>query len=350
MAGGIGSRFWPLSKENKPKQFIDILGTGKSFIRQTYERFLGIVPPENFIVMTSVHYRMLVAAELPELAPEQIVCEPARRNTAPCIAYASYKIYAKDPDAVMIIAPSDHMVTNEREFESIIRTTADYAEKHNALMTIGIKPSRPETGYGYIQTEGNTRPGTILPVKTFTEKPNRELAEAFVQSGEFLWNSGIFAWSCRSILEAFEKYQPDINGIFAEGTELYNTPRETAFIENAYPMCSNISIDYGIMEKSHNVFVCGADFGWSDIGTWGSLYENSAKDKQHNSVKGSLTCCFNTQNSIIRIDNDKIAIIEGLDGYIVVCNDNALLICSRENEQEICSYLEEAKRNKGIQF
>lgn len=341
MAGGVGSRFWPMSKEERPKQFLDILGTGKTFIRQTYERFRDIVPDKNFVVLTNYAYKNLVLEEIPELDESQVLCEPARRNTAPCIAYAAYHINAIDPDAVMVVTPADHLITDTNEFMKVINTSLDFISNNDALMTIGLKPSRPETGYGYIQTCGQVGLGTISKVKTFTEKPDLELAKVFLSSGEFLWNSGIFIWSCRSIMEAYHKYLPEVDSVFAEGASFFGTKDESNYIERAFGSCKSISVDYGIMEKADNVYVYSANFGWSDIGTWGSLFEHSSKDNQNNTVSGGKVVVKNLSNSIVRVGADKRAIIDGLDNYIVVCDDNVLLVCSREREQKIKNYIDE---------
>ncbi len=341
MAGGVGSRFWPMSTSECPKQFVDVMGMGKSFIRQTYERFTSEIPTENFLVMTNAAYFELVKREIPELKDNQILCEPCRRNTAPCILYAANRIKAINPDANMVITPADHLVTGEREFTRVINTSLEAVDGNNKLMTIGIKPSRPETGYGYIQVENIC--DSIVKVKTFTEKPSLELARTFVECGEFLWNSGIFIWSVKGIMSAFEKYQEELYTTLGEGEQHYNTPSEQEFINSAYPKCENISIDYGIMEKSDNVYVHPADFGWSDIGTWGSLFENSHKDSNNNSIVGERTNCYDVQDSIIRISSSKVAIIEGLKDYIVVDNDKALLICSKGSEQKIRYFIEDIK-------
>ncbi len=344
MAGGVGSRFWPMSKEERPKQFLDILGTGKTFIRQTYERFRTIIPNENFVVLTNYAYKNIVLEEIPELEATQVLCEPARRNTAPCIAYAAYHINAIDPDAAMVVAPSDHLITDTCEFERVIKASFEFVSENDALMTIGLKPTRPETGYGYIQTCGQVDLNTITKVKTFTEKPDRELAQVFVSSGEFLWNSGIFIWSCRSIMEAYSKYLPEVDSVFAEGADYFGTSYESNYIERAFGSCKSISVDYGIMEKADNVYVYSADFGWSDIGTWGSLFEHAAKDDRNNTVSGGKVVVKNVSNSIVRVGKDKKAIIDGLDNYIVVCDENVLLVCSREREQNIKIYIDELNK------
>lgn len=340
MAGGIGSRFWPLSKEDKPKQFIDIFGTGRTFIQQTFERFNSIIPTENFIVVTSDKYKDIVLEQLPQLSESQILCEPIRRNTAPCIAYAAYHIAAKDKDAVMVVSPSDHIVTNQHLFEEVISYAMDFAENNDALMTIGIKPDRPETGYGYIQTDSDDKRGNVCRVKTFTEKPNIETAKLFVESGEFFWNSGIFLWSGTSIMKAMKENIPEVVSVFDKGIGTYNTPGEQAFINNIYPECKNISIDYAVMERAKNVFVSCADFGWSDVGTWGSLFVNSQKDSNNNVGTNNNIITNVTYNTIIKVPKGKKVVIDGLDNYIVVDSEDALLIYPKDKEQEIRAHVE----------
>lgn len=355
MAGGIGSRFWPLSKNRMPKQFLDVLGTGKSFIRSTFERFLPIIPAENFLVVTSASYKTLVLEHLPELKPEQVLTEPVRRNTAPCIAYAACRIAAADPEACMVVAPSDHLITGEAEFQQIVREGLAFVDGTEKLLTIGIRPSRPETGYGYIQIDTAVRPETagtsICKVKTFTEKPDLEMAKIFVESGEFFWNSGIFVWSAAGILKALGTYLPEIAAGFGDGTGKYGTPEEQAFIDAVYPACENISIDYGVMEKSPDVYVRCGDFGWSDIGTWGSLYQHAAHDGQGNAFGGGgHVAAYGTRGTVVNIPAGKVAVVEGLENYLVVEKDNALLICRRENEQNIRNYVEDVKYRFGEEF
>lgn len=352
MAGGIGARFWPLSRSNEPKQFLDILGTGRSFIRATFDRFATVVPRENFLVVTSAAYKDLVLAHLPEITEAQVLCEPLRRNTAPCIAYASYRIAAKCPGANIVVTPSDHLVLQESDFQDIIEEGLDFVTGTDRLLTIGIKPSRPETGYGYIQHEHTAMPEQekIYSVRTFTEKPNAELANAFVDSGDFLWNSGIFIWSLSAIIKAFEQYLPQIASAFAAGKDVYGTSSEKEFIDKLYPQCENISIDYGIMEKAHMVYVRSGDFGWSDIGTWGSLYQNATKDEANNAITKGKVLTYNTQNSIINVDDNKIAVVEGLDGYLVVQRKDVLLITKLENEQNIRNFVDDIKYRFGEEY
>ncbi len=349
MAGGIGARFWPLSTANTPKQFLDIMGTGKSFIRATFERFLPIVPVENFLVVTSSDYKELVLEHIPELQPEQVLLEPVRRNTAPCIAYATYRIAAQCPDANMVVTPADHLVLDPVEFQRVVGKGLEFVEGTEKLMTIGIAPSRPETGYGYIQFEkGNT---DTNKVKTFTEKPNKELAEAFLQSGDFLWNSGIFLWSVGGIKTAFEKYLGQIATNFSKGMDVYGTDKEQEFIDALYPQCENISIDYGVMEKAEDVYVARGDFGWSDIGTWGSLYQNiQTKDKHQNAIPSGRVLTYNTKGTIVSVPEGKVAVVEGLEDYLVVDRDDVLLITRQSNEQNIRNYVDDVKYKFGEEY
>ncbi len=338
MAGGIGSRFWPLSKDNMPKQFLDILGTGKSFIRATFERFLPLVPPANFVVVTNAAYKQLVLEQIPELREDQVLCEPMRRNTAPCIAYATYHILSQCPEASIAVTPADHLVTNEREFQRVIGQGLDFVEGHrDALMTIGIKPSRPETGYGYIEV--NSAADGIVPVATFKEKPDLETAKQFLAAGNFFWNSGIFLWSTDAIMGAFRQYLPDMAALFDEGRGLFGTPAEQEFINRQFERCENISIDYGVMERSRSRYTVAADFGWSDIGTWGSLYEHSAHDTEGNAVKGHALL-VDTHNSVVNIEPGIEAIVQGLDHCLVALSNGSLLVCRLDDEQQIKHWVE----------
>lgn len=347
MAGGIGSRFWPKSRQAMPKQFLDILGTGKSFIRHTYERFAQLIPAEHFMVVTNRRYKQLVLEHLPELKPEQVLCEPIGRNTAPCIAYAAYSLLKKDPDAEMVVTPADHLVLNEEDFRAIISEGLEFAAAQSALVTIGIKPTRPDTGYGYIQVSDNQ---TISKVKCFTEKPNLELAQTFIQCGEFVWNSGIFIWKVRSIVEAFEKYLPEHHALFSDLMPRLGTDEETLAVERVFAECRAISIDYGVMEKADNVYVRCGDFGWSDVGTWGSVYQHSRKDRYANAKPEEGCYLYDTRSSFISLPKDKIAVISGLKEYIVVDTEDVLMICPRSEEQNIKKFIDEVKFNKGDQF
>jgi len=339
MAGGIGSRFWPLSKNNYPKQFLDILGTGKSFIRATYERFLPLVPSENFIVVTNAAYKELVLQQFPEIKEENVLCEPMRRNTAPCIAYAVYHILSQCPEASIAVTPADHLVTNEVEFQRIIGRGLDFVEqRREALMTIGIKPSRPETGYGYIEVA--SKPGDdIVPVASFKEKPDLETAKQFLAAGNFFWNSGIFLWSTDAIMNAFRQYLPDLVRLFDEGKDKFGTPQEQAFINAQFERCENISIDYGVMERSQSRYTVAADFGWSDIGTWGSLYTHAAHDEAQNAVSGHAVI-VDTRDSVVNIENGYEAIVQGLDHCLVALRDHSLLVCRLDDEQQIKHWVE----------
>jgi mannose-1-phosphate guanylyltransferase len=353
MAGGIGSRFWPLSKSTMPKQFLDILGTGRTLLQQTYDRFKKVCLNENFFVVTSVNYRDLVMSQLPELDEYQILLEPLRRNTAPCIAYASYKIRQINPNANIIVAPSDHLILQEDNFIHEIQKGLQFVANNDALLTLGLRPNRPETGYGYIQIENMLPVGNIAnlhEVKTFTEKPDIELAKIFVESGEFFWNSGIFLWSLSSILKALETHLSSVSELFKRGEKLYGTSSEKPFLNKTYSECQNISIDYGIMEKATNVFVLCSDFGWSDLGTWGSMYENSEKDEKGNVVTGEHVLLYSSNDCIVAMPKDKIVVLQGLNGYIVVESENTLLICKREDEQQIRQFVNDVRMNIGTQY
>jgi mannose-1-phosphate guanylyltransferase len=353
MAGGIGSRFWPLSKSNMPKQFLDILGTGRTFIQQTYDRFKKICPDENFYVVTSIDYKKLVLKQLPELREDQVLLEPLRRNTAPCVAYACYKIQTINPEANIIVAPSDHHIQKEDEFLEQVKKGLEFAGFNDALLTLGITPDRPETGYGYIQIESNdigTNEDKLYKVKTFTEKPDLQLAKIFLESGEFFWNSGIFIWSLKSILKAFETHLSTVSELFKKGSKLYGTADEIPFLNKTYSECQNISIDYGIMEKANNVYVLCSDFGWSDLGTWGSLYDSRSKDIQGNVVSGENVMLYNSKNCIVNMPSEKLVVLQGLDGYIVVESEGILLVCKRDDEQQIRQFVNDVRMNKGEDF
>jgi mannose-1-phosphate guanylyltransferase len=351
MAGGIGSRFWPISKTNRPKQFLDILGTGETLIQQTYKRFLKICPAENIYVVTNESYRSLVNEQLPDLSNNQILGEPIAKNTAPCIAYSCHKIHKSNPQATVVVAPSDHLILNESEFCNQINLALYIASKNDYLITLGIKPTRPDTGYGYIQYVDNKNEEGHYKVKTFTEKPNIELAKTFIQSGDFLWNAGIFVWSTKSILTAFEKFLPDIHDIFVDGKMYYNTSQEADFIERSYSQCSSISIDYGIMEKANNVHVFAVDFGWSDLGTWGSLYTVLEKDYVGNAVVfPKNVIMYDSSNCIVNTSTEKLVVVIGLDDFIVVDSGDVLLICPKIQEQEIKQIVADIKMKKGEKY
>ena len=350
MCGGIGSRFWPFSRESYPKQFLDFFGVGRSLLQMTVDRFAKIIPAENIYVVTNGKYAGLVKEQLSMLHERQILLEPTRRNTAPCIAYAAYHIKAINPNANIVVAPSDHLILKENEFQSAIRKGLDFVRENDALMTLGIKPNRPETGYGYIQSS-DTRIGEFTKVKAFTEKPNRELAEVFVESGEFFWNSGIFLWNVNAIISAIQKYLPEISSRFNLGADLFSKPEEQQFINTHYPYCPNISVDYGIMEKANNVLMLCVDFGWADLGTWGSLFDIATKDKDNNAVLKTQSLLYDCKNNIISLgDNKRLAVVQGLTDYIVAENGNVLLICKREDEQRIKMYMANAQLNYGEEF
>ena len=351
MAGGIGSRFWPVSRTTFPKQFLDILGTGKSLIQNTYDRFLKILPKENIFILTNESYFDLVKEHLPDLEDHQIICEPIMRNTAPCIAYGTAKIKLIDADANIVVAPSDHLILDTENFVEIINKALDAASKHDYLITLGIKPSRPDTGYGYIQYADQTLEENLHKVKTFTEKPSLEITETFLASGDFLWNAGIFVWSAKAISKSLDEFLPDIAESFNVGKNHYNTPREKEYIQAGFQRCVNISIDYGVMEKAENVYVMPADFGWSDLGTWASVYDLSEKDYVGNAVINSeKVMMYDSSNCMVNVPSDKLVILEGLHDYIVVESNNTLLICPRSNEQHVKQVVADVKQKFGNKF
>jgi mannose-1-phosphate guanylyltransferase len=350
MAGGIGSRFWPMSRTTHPKQFLDILGTGKTLIQQTFERYSKLVPPENIFVVTAHEYIDKVKEQLPQLNEANILGEPSRKNTAPCIAYIAFKLQQINPDALMIAAPADNLILDDEAFVKTTETALRFIDHINALVTIGIKPTHPNTGYGYIQHDDlEVAPG-IYKVKTFTEKPNLELAQTFLSSGDFLWNAGIFTWKVKNIITAFEKHLPEIYEVFAAEKDLLNTAAEKEAIERIYPQCTNISIDFGIMEKADNVYVIPASFQWSDLGTWNSAWQNMEKDYFQNAVAGSQVMVFDTRNTMVHVPNNKLVVLQGMEDFIVVDTKDVLLICRKEKEQEIKEIVAEVKRNKGEKY
>ncbi|WP_346237414.1 mannose-1-phosphate guanylyltransferase [Niabella insulamsoli] len=350
MAGGIGSRFWPKSRTNFPKQFLDILGTGKTLIQATFNRYSKVVPIENIYVVTSHDYAAIVEAQLPALPKENIVAEPFRKNTAPCIAYIAFKIHEKNPDAVMIAAPADNHIPDEEKFIGVMNKALDFVGHINAITTVGILPTHPNTGYGYIQHESAEVAPGIYKVKTFTEKPNLELAKAFIESGDFLWNSGIFTWKCKTIIEAFEQHLPEVYELFYSDKDKLNTAEEQKVIEEIYSQCPSISIDFGIMEKAGNVYTIPASFSWSDLGTWNSAHANMEKDYFDNAVAGRNVMAFDTQNCIVHTSDKKLVLVQGLEDYIIVDTDDVLMICKKEKEQEIKDYVSEVKKAKGDKF
>ncbi len=351
MAGGIGSRFWPLSKTERPKQFLDILGMGRTLLQQTYDRFIQLMPAEQIFIVSNLEYKELIIEQLPDLPVDNILLEPLRRNTAPCIDYANFRIHQKNPDANIVVAPSDHLIVKEAEFLQYVQEGLNFVDQNNALLTMGIVPSRPETGYGYIQSfqekVKDYESTGLRKVKTFTEKPDLELAKVFMDSGDFYWNAGIFFWSLTSIMEAFDKHLPEIHSLFLEGEGQYGTATEPQFIEKTYSSCRNVSIDYGVMEKAENVYVLISDFGWSDLGTWGSLYEQLDKDERKNTVTGKNVFMHDSSGNIVNVQDDKLVVLHGLDDYIVVQNDNIILVCRLQEEQKIKQFVNEIKAELG---
>ena len=350
MGGGIGSRFWPFSRESNPKQFLDFFGVGRSLLQLTVDRFAKIIPMENIYIVTNEIYSDLVRKQLPLFNDRQILLEPTRRNTAPCIAYAAYHIKKRNPNANIVVAPSDHLILKENEFLTSIREGLDFIKNNDALMTLGIKPSRPETGYGYIQ-RSDIMISNFFKVKTFTEKPNIELAKVFMESGEFFWNSGIFLWNVNVIINAIQKYLPEISARFDLGTDKFDTPEEQEFINAHYPYCPNISIDYGIMEKADNVYMQCVEIGWADLGSWGSLFDIATKDEKNNAVLKTRAMLYECEDNVIVLgDNTRLAVIQGLKDYIVAENGNVLLICKKEDEQRIKQYMADAKLKYNDEF
>jgi mannose-1-phosphate guanylyltransferase len=350
MAGGIGSRFWPKSRTAFPKQFLDILHTGRTLIQSTYDRYLQFIPNENIYVVTSTEYAHIVKEQLPDLPAENILCEPSRKNTAPCVAYIAHKLNQINPEGLLICAPADHLILDAPAFTKVCTDVFQFVGTINALVTLGIKPHYANTGYGYIQHEAMPVADGVYKVKTFTEKPNLELAKTFLASGDFLWNAGIFVWKVKTIIKAFEKFLPEINEVFVAEKEHFNTPSEQEAIERIYPQCTNISIDYGIMEKADNVYVVPSSFGWSDLGTWNSAYENMEKDYFGNAVAGKNVMIIDATKNVVHTNDKKLVLLQGLDDFIVVDTTDVLLICKKEKEQEIKEYVAEVKRNIGDKF
>jgi len=333
MAGGVGSRFWPVSTPQNPKQFHDMLGTGQTLIQNTFSRLEKIIPKENILIATNKKYKKLVLKHLPAIKENQILLEPAMRNTAPCILYSALKIQNLNKDAVMIVAPSDHFIENETEFVRQVEVAFQACEKRDILMTLGIKPSGPNTGYGYIQYENSDK--EIKKVINFTEKPNVETAKQFIEQGDYLWNAGIFVWSVKSIIKAFENNLHEMCSLFNAGKPLWNTLEETKFIEENYDKAENISIDYGIMEKANNVFVLPVDFGWNDLGTWGSLFEKLPKDSNNNAIVNAKTMFIDANNNMVRTQKDKKIVVQGINDYIIVETEDTILIYPKSEEQAI---------------
>lgn len=350
MAGGIGSRFWPMSRTNFPKQFLDILGVGKTMIQQTFDRYLKLVPKENIYIVTAKEYVDIIKDQLPDIDWNNILAEPSRKNTAPCIAYIAFKLLSKDTKAVMIAAPADNIIIDTDEFIKTAHNALNFVDSQDALVTIGIKPSYPNTGYGYIQHDTTEEAPGIFRVKTFTEKPNIELAEKFISSGDFLWNAGIFTWKVKNIAIAIEKYLPEIYEMFAAEKDKFNTTEEDTAIEQIYPQCTNISIDFGVMEKADNVYVIPASFGWSDLGTWNSAWENMNKDTLGNAIAGKKVMLVDVNNSMVHVDDNKLVLLQGLDDYVVVDTKDVLLVCKKNKEQSIKDYVAEIKKIMGDKY
>jgi mannose-1-phosphate guanylyltransferase len=335
MAGGIGSRFWPQSRVAKPKQFLDILNTGQSLLQMTYDRSVKLAPKENIFVVTSNEYQSLVNEQLPEITDAQVLLEPVRRNTAPCIAYVCDKIHAKNPNAIVVVVPSDHLILFPDKYEALIKQCIAFTKSHNHLVTLGIKPTKASTGYGYIQYDEENTEGGFYKVKTFTEKPDLEIAQTFLKSGDFLWNSGMFVWKTKDILDALHKHLPEVIDCFNEAREAYYTPREKEAIAKVYSQCTNISIDYGVMEKAENVYTIPSQFGWSDVGSWDSLYEVYEHDYWGNAVKGKNVKIYDSMNNMIMVGDEKMVVVQGIKNLCVVDTADVLLICERTKEQEI---------------
>jgi len=348
MAGGVGTRFWPYSRNSHPKQFLDVMGTGKSLLRSTYERFLPLCPPENIFVVIHEEHLAITLEQLPELKESQILAEPMRKNTTPCIAFACHKIAKINPDAVLVVSPSDHLILNESDFQQTILKAAEHAKAQDKLITLGIKPTRPETGYGYIQFLESKSP--LKKVKTFTEKPELTLAKKFLDSGDFVWNAGIFIWGVQAFLTSFRKYLPEMAEIFDEAAEKISTPQEKAAIQTAYGQVKNISIDYGIMEKADNVYVWLSNFAWSDLGSWASLHEISPKDENNNAVAAD-TLLYDTRNSIIKGPKDKLIVVQGLNGYLVGAFDNVVIVCEKDKEDLFRRFVNDLKgKSNGAEY
>lgn len=341
MAGGVGVRFWPYSRNSKPKQFLDVLGTGKTLLQSTFDRFLPICPAENIFIVTHEEHATLVKQQIPEIKDDQILTEPMRKNTAACIAYASYTIAQRNPDAVIVVTPSDHLILKEQEFADVIKKAAEQAKGQDKLMTLGITPTRPETGYGYIQY--HTEKSFAKKVKTFTEKPELSLAKKFLESGDFVWNSGIFIWSVKSILSAFQQHLPEMTEVFEELVKpKLGTSEEREAILSAYAQSKSISIDYGVMEKATNVYVCLGNFTWSDLGSWGSIHEISEKDENNNVINAN-TQTYDTRNCIIKGSPDKLIVVQGLNGYLVGEFGNVVIVCEKDKEEQFRRFVNDVK-------
>ncbi|MEX2233488.1 MAG: sugar phosphate nucleotidyltransferase [Cyclobacteriaceae bacterium] len=340
MAGGVGVRFWPYSRNSRPKQFLDVLGMGKTLIQSTFERFLPLCPVENILVVTHEEHAAIVKQQLPQLQANQILTEPMRKNTAACIAYASFKIHQINKDAVIVVSPSDHLILKESQFLDVIKKAVDQARADEKLITLGIKPTRPETGYGYIQY--HTEKSFAKKVKTFTEKPELSLAKKFLESGDFVWNAGIFIWSVTAIVKAFQLHLPEMAEVFEEIKNKLNSPQEKEAIGAAYPQCKSISIDYGMMEKASNVYVCLGDFSWSDLGSWASIHEISEKDHDNNVIRANALT-YDTRNCMIKGSDNKLIVVQGLNGYLVGEFGNVIIVCEKDKEEQFRRFVNDVK-------
>ncbi len=349
MGGGIGSRFWPISRQSLPKQFLDFFGTGRTLIQQTLDRFRKIIPLDHIYVVTNSLYQELAYEQLPELNKEQILLEPTRRNTAPCIAWACLRIQATDPNANIVVTPSDHLILKENEFLKAIQDSLDFAEHNPQLVTLGVKPTQVETRYGYIQIDEEKKEN-FFRVKTFTEKPEYDLAKVFVESGEFYWNSGLFIWNIQTFLRALKELIPELYTKLATESDIYGTDREQRFIEENFPACPNVSIDLGIMERADNTFVLIGDYGWSDLGTWSALYDDFPKDKEENAILRGHTLLYESQNNIVVLPKNKLAVIQGLEGYLIAESENALLICKKDEENAIRKFINDVQIKLGEDY
>lgn len=351
LAGGLGTRFWPKSRVSFPKQFLDILNLGETLIQSTYKRYRSFIAAENIFVITSDEYTEIVKDQLPEIAEKNILAEPSRKNTAPCVAYISFKLLQTDPSACLIVAPSDHLIIDTKTFEELSLQGLRFAEKHKAFVTLGIKPTYPNTGYGYIQfDQSSPKENNVYKVKNFSEKPDLELATTFLASGDFLWNAGIFMWNIKDVVDAFEQFQPEMYELFSAERDNFNTENEQEAIERIYPFCVSISIDYAIMEKANNVYLIPASFGWSDLGTWNSAYSNLQKDERKNALHGDNIIIIDAVNCMVSAPHEKLVVLQGLDDFIVVDTHDILLICKKEKEQQVKEFLSEVKKKKGDKY
>ncbi len=350
LAGGIGSRLWPKSKLALPKQFLDILHVGKTFLQTTYERFLPFIPKENIYIITNKDYQSLVKEQLPDVSEENILSEPSRKNTAPCVAYISFKLLHKNPNANIIVSPSDQVILDKQGFEEAAKKALNFSDRKNAFVSLGIKPLYPNTNYGYIQRAQYEVEPQVYKVKTFTEKPPLEMAQTFIDSGDFLWNTGLFVWKASEILKEFEKYQPEMYEAFADAKDLFDQDRESQVLEIVYALCTNLSLDLAIMEKSENVYIVPCTFGWSDLGTWNNIYENREKDYLGSALSGDKILNIDSTKSIVNVPDKKLVVIQGLDEHIVIDTDDVLLICKRDKEKEVKEYMAEVRKKYGEKF